>query len=451
MVMPGTHYVTAGSHNRSSPPVIQTSGSLANPIVFFAQYPAVYNADNAEYLSTIISDGTANGCVLGMAGLSREYHAYDGLACKQTNGSYSGGELAAVSIFECEEAHAKFLRCLFDQENEGNTDPAQNWGSVFGQNSAYVEFSDCIFRRVPGSYNDENAMNHVYYDVGYLVVKHCEFDRVTGMAFLKGKHAYSGWDLRPQRWHHNKVVDHTQPSVINLGSVGADDEQPGEFADFYQNVIETTCAVGGAGLAVQCQNYNSGAAPINVRVVNNTFRNKGASANSASGALRGAVAATSSTAMLTGFQDRNNIRIESGHANARAWYFWAGWDATGISRLTSNNNAWSGFNESSWFVDEGSTNESRTDWQALGTGRDADSYFGTVTLEDPANGDYRCATAALLQGGANDGIDILNLRGLGTSAPINLGAFILSDQSDTIGVRPQSVTDAESLNWTYPY
>ena len=90
------------------------------------------------------------------------------------------------------------------------------------------------------------------------------------------------------------------------------------------------------------------------------------------------------------------------------------------------------------------------DWRKLG--QDAHSLIGNPRFTNADSGDFRLAANSPVRAtGANPGLDILNLRGQGTTATINMGAYITDDMSDTIGVRPESVTRVAPIVWSWPY
>lgn len=70
-----------------------------------------------------------------------------------------------------------------------------------------------------------------------------------------------------------------------------------------------------------------------------------------------------------------------------------------------------------------------------GTGEEANTTEVDPFYEDAANDDYRLGTSSTLKSGqANDGVDVANLLGGGTSAPINKGCYINAGQTETIGI-----------------
>jgi len=269
---PGT-YVAKSGPVRTQAMTPRNSGTAANPIVFFAEYPAVYHPNEPGLHSTWISDYRVHGLgsVTGHAERTAggRHTVWDGISMRQVNGAWNSGELGVVSLFAGGDLQVKFLRCLFDQRGEGQREPAFNWGAVFIQQTSGIEFADCVFQNIPGSHGDENAMPIVTYAAGKLEIHHCEYrNNSGGSIFLKGVQEGSTHDNRPVRLHHCLHSGYTSLS-LSLGAVGGSSVQPGRFCDVFQNVWSPHPE--GEGVSVWWRDVSRGKAPRNVRLVNNTF------------------------------------------------------------------------------------------------------------------------------------------------------------------------------------
>ena len=269
---PGT-YVAQSGPNRTAAFTPHNNGTAANPIVFFAEHPAVYHQNGSQLHTTWLSDFKVHGLgsVTGHAERAQggRYVVWDGISMRQVNGAWNSGELGVVSLFAGGSLHVKFLRCLFDQQGQGQLDPQSNWGAVFIQQTTAIEFADCAFKNIPGSRGDENAMPIVTYATGELEIHHCEFrNNSGGSVFLKGVQARSSHDNRPVRLHHCLHTGYSSLS-IGFGAVGQGNLQEGQFCDVFQNVFHP--AADGLGLSIWWRDVSGGQAPRNVLMSNNTL------------------------------------------------------------------------------------------------------------------------------------------------------------------------------------
>ena len=440
---PGT-YVAQSGRVRTQASTPRHNGTATDPIIFFAEYPAVYQPKQPELQTTWVSDGKVNGTgsVTGHAENipGGHYVVWDGISMRQINGAWNSGELGVVSLFAGGNLHVKFLRCLFDQQGQGQLEPAFNWGAVFIQQSSAIEFSDCIFQGIPGSEGDENAMPFVTYAAGELEVHHCEFrNNSGGSAFLKGVQAGSTHDNRPVRWHHCLHTGYTGLSLA-FGAVGDMNIQKGRFCDIFQNVWHPDPR--GLGLSIWWRDVSRGGAPRNIRLVNNTM----VGAIPFSGgeeALHRLQTITEGDDIWRDCAFVNNIvqltssnvaYIATQHGNSTPPAF---------KKLQSDYNCFSsGFRHYAG-MDLGA-------WRRLG--QEVNTLIGNPRLRDVKSSDVRLeANSPVRATGSHAGIDMLNLLGTGTSSKINRGAYITADMSDTIGIRPERVTNALPTVWSWPY
>lgn len=440
---PGTYHAQSGPV-RTQALTPRNSGTAANPIVFFAEHPAVYHRANPERHTTWVSDFKIHGLgsVTGHAERvpGGHYTVWDGISMRQTNGAWNSGELGVVSLFGGTDLQVKFLRCLFDQQGQGQLEPAFNWGAVFIQSTTGIEFGDCVFQNIPGSLGDENAMPIVTYAAGELEIHHCEFrNNNGGSVWLKGQPGGNTHDNRPVRLHHCLHTGYTGLS-LGFGAVGQGDIQKGQFFDLFQNVWHP--AANGLGVSIAWRDLSNGAAPRNVRMVNNT--------------IVGPVPADGGEEAFHRVQtitDDNDIWRDCVFSNNIVHHQRSGVDYIGVQYGNRTPSAFQKIRMdyncySSEFSDYAGMD--LTAWRKLG--QDVHSFVGDPRFRGLKTGDFRLEpNSAVRATGSHPGLDVLNLQGQGTDAKIHMGAFVTDDMSDTIGVRPEAVTNTSPLVWTWPY
>lgn len=440
---PGTYHAFSGPV-RTQALTPKHSGTASAPIVFFAQYPAVHHLANPERHSAWVADFDVHGLgsVTGHAERTPggRYVVWDGLSMRQANGAWNSGELAVVSLFGGEDLQVKFLRCLFDQRGEGQLEPQMNWGAVFIQSTTGIEFADCIFQNIPGSKGDENAMPLVAYGTGELEVHHCEFrDNNGGSIWLKGQPGGSTHDNRPVRLHHCLHTGYTGLS-LGFGAVGQGNLQDGQFVDLFQNIWHP--ARGGLGATINWRDLSGGSAPRNVRMVNNTIVGD-LPFSGGEEAFHQVQTISDSDDIWRDCVFSNNI-VDVGDSNAAYIYVQYGTrTAAAFRKMRIDHNCYAkGFGDYAGMSFGG--------WRKLG--QDVNSLVGDPRFRNKGDGDFRLTdTSRVRAAGPSPGVDILNLRGQGATAPINMGAYITDDMSDTIGVRPESVTQVAPIVWSWPY
>jgi hypothetical protein len=440
---PGTYVVQSGP-NRTAAFTPKNSGTAGNPIIFFAEFPAVYHQQEPQRHTTWVSDFKVHGLgsVTGHADRAQggRYVAWDGISLRQVNGAWNSGEMGVVSLFAGGALHVKFLRCLFDQQGQGQLDPQNNWGAVFIQQSTGIEFADCVFQNIPGSRGDENAMPIVTYAAGELEIHHCEFrNNSGGSAFLKGVQAGSSHDNRPARLHHCLHTGYSSLS-ISFGAVGQGNLQEGRTCDVFQNIFHP--ASNGLGLSIWWRDVSGGQAPRNIRMVNNTLVGP-IPFEGGEEALHRLMTITDGDDIWRDTLFMNNIvQHEGGNVSYIGVQY--GQNTTAAFRkMRSDYNCFaSGF--------RGYAGMDLGDWKKIG--QDTHSLFGNPRLRDRKGGDFRLeANSPVRATGSQPGLDVLNLQGSGPTAPINMGAYITADMTDVIGIRPEAATSALPLVWTWPY
>ncbi len=396
-----------------------SSGTEAEPIVFFAEYPAVYNDD--ESLHSLLWIDEIPGTVAG-AQPGTSYITWDGFSMRQGPNNDFGSEQGVWAAWGA--SHIRLLRCLFDQQNVGyQGQGANNWGAIFMDSSHHIEIADSIFANFPGV--DENTATYLVYSVGDVEIHHNEFRNNYSDLYIKGVYEDSEYDLRPHRIHHNAFSD-WHGRVMTLLGVGQGDAQPGTFCDFTQNTFST---VNGNMQITYASLDNE--APHSFRFVNNTFFGEthfGAEIEDEGFHTMYAGVPEGSTILQDTLFQNNVVAIDGAvtdlvHVASGVHTYQT------VARYAHDYNLYGpGFEDDDFY---GGTFAA---WTA--GGQDAHSLRGDPMLVDPEGGDFRLADGSP---GIGAGQDVLQLAGGGA---INLGAYVLADQSDSIGVRPQAVTDA---------
>jgi hypothetical protein len=101
--------------------------------------------------------------------------------------------------------------------------------------------------------------------------------------------------------------------------------------------------------------------------------------------------------------------------------------------LSRSHNLASGQNSNNWGYATNRGQWTLAQWQAAGF--DASSLSSSPQLVSSTWGSADLGKLGASSPARLAGVDLLNLRGLGTSAQINIGAFITADNSDVLGIR----------------
>jgi hypothetical protein len=384
--------------------VLANNGTAGNPIIHFAQSPAISASSDAQ--RTILRTASGTGSLMGQRyGTGGSYTTIDGFQF-EARAPYSlqdGSD--GYSLFLMRGMNnVRILRCAFDM---GDMAPYSNamWGGIWGQEVNTLEIADCIFR------NSARPVTHqhsaiLFYALRNFEIHHNTFSDLNEAIFLKG--AVNGIGCDGGSIHHNRISDTNHPFYffrVNVSSASL-------YVDVYQNLV--TDITNTSGMA-NTWNGEIGASNRNVRMVNNTFYNWTATGGSGFGQNY-----YTSGPDLTGVVWRNNIwHTMSGDYIYETAY------ATNFENQDFDRNFY-------WAVGNIGRGVSFSAWQGSPRFNDPNSSQLDPQLVSPATGDFRLATGA---GARNFGTDVLNLLGNGTSSPINCGAYITAGQTDQIGVR----------------
>lgn len=404
--LPGAYAVSGGGLNSpraGSYP--QYSGTESNPIVFKATNPA---ATSVSDLSTItVSSSGQCLCFYG----SPDYVVFDGFKFEPNTGDYTLDDgLSLVSAYSAsvgDSVGCRIVRCLFDTHGMGSG-TSYNWGCIYIQRFPNLEISDNKFQNTTGS-GSENLAAILTYSQHATQIHHNTFVDCARPMFFKG---INDTLQNTATVHHNLMTG----VYVGFDLGGINQDSNSGWCDFYQNIVVADASLSQSYAGV-FRNYN-GTIPRWVRMVNNTFVGfKGANSeawlwtNTCNGASN-----------LSGCEFRNNVySLGSG---VRAFYGGYGTLAS-LQRITFSNNCYYG--STTYLVDHDATGISLATWQSTYS-EDADSISSDPLLD----GSYKLGTGSPC---LDAGLDVLDLLGGGTSGEVNMGAYILADQSDEIGAR----------------
>lgn len=373
---------------------LSNSGALGNPIIFFAEFPAVTNILHRSELRNG-STTMGSGCpTFGVSGefATRDYIIWDGFYVSESNAA-THSDTGPVVLHQT--TGSEIRRC----EIAGVT-------ATWGDNHNGIRFEHSVGCkaldnrltgfRCTGTNNWNQAAILLYASTDYTIAYNETTDNTTGV-YLKG--ANSGVSLRsPAYVHHNKI--HTNDAGgLRVGGVNRNTG----FTDIYQNLFYGHDDINAQDISWQTW---SDPAPLDVRVVNNTLASTGDANSYFKDDSPGAT-------VYNGCVFQNNI------VNDRL---------TGDEALSTQFDQFGAVDYNCYTNATMFNSDSFTSFQAEGldaNGQQASPGFvggGDYTLDTGSN----CLDA---------GQDILNLRGQGTSASINQGCYILADQSDEIGPR----------------
>lgn len=369
-------------------------GLLGSPNVHRAQYRAPLTAE-ALWSKWRLSVGT--GPVCGMA----NYVTFDGFDIAHAGTHTITSEGSAIALWNV--LGVKIAYCRFEALIQAPG--SENWGAIYGENVTGVEIVDCDFSGFIGTGSNNNA-TILFYDSVQYEIHHCAFSSCTSAFWPKGVHAGEP-DLIPGSLHHCVMTNVTKPWV---GGATAQETTGGtDYYDFYQN------------LCINSLQLEAKVAGRNVRVVNNTFIGfsslEGALYNDADSAPTAANSAWDNSFV------RNNLFIDPA-SGTLVFDYTAGATLTDLAAsIDWDRNLYRGVTDyykgATWAT-----------WTAAGM--DAAGIEGDPLFTNEVGGDYTLGVGSPALG---SGIDVLNLLDGGTSGAINMGCYVLPDQSDVLGVR----------------
>lgn len=394
----GTYYAPLTNVNRL-PTFLPNAGSPGQPIIHYARTRAVHTSNPALRSNWRLNGGI--GPVTGMA----NHVVFDGFDVAQIGAHAITSEGHAIGLWNVASVAIRY--CRFDAVLSTLL-TGTNWGAIYGEDVVGVEISDCEFLNFNGT-THHNHSAVMFYDTSDYDIHHCVFTDCAGAVFPKGVHSGADPDLVPGAIHHCKMTDVSNP--LPLGGVGQNESTATPRMDFYQNLL------------VRCGMITTRAHPRNVRIVNNTFFSP--NVNEAVFYTPGGYTVTTATPVFNYSMFQNNLIVDP--STGALWMDYDGAATLSIlaARMTFDYNMYRSVTSyhkgGSWAT-----------WTSAGM--DAHGTRVDPLFENEVGEDLRLATGSPALGA---GMDALNLLGVGIAGSINLGCYILPDQSDSIGIRSQ--------------
>lgn len=422
-VGPGV-YAAPGGGGRFNPAFAPArSGTADAPIVFMAQHPA-NRLDDASPLRTILQStpGGAEGPVLGVVG--QDHVVLNGFFIDEAD-VLSTADTGPVVFVDTTGSRLEQCRLIGDADKPW--DGGDNHNLVRMEHTGGCKILD---NKMSGDPDREHDMSCItLYDSEDYEIAHNEMFHINEGVYPKGDAAADHPPypdlLNPGRIHHNLIYDVRKGFII-----GGVKPRPGTagFLDITQNVVH---GIQPDGMALHIIAYDT-ISPSHLRVVNNTFHQVATATSEACVYVAGGEAELVGGVAFTASLFQNNIFV----AGANKPIFQSYGASTAVfERATFATNLYDTGDDTLIGASDGSFTFAA--WQ--GRGHDVASLVGPALLRDPAGMDFRLQSTAL--GDAQDspclsvGVDVLNLLGGGTAAAIPLGAYVLPDQSDRIGMR----------------
>lgn len=407
-VGPGLYTATNTGEKEIPAHRMANSGTAENPIIVVAQYPAAITANTANWSE--LSNGyptednggsPSYGCATG-----DDYIYWDGFYVNEED-SASTTDTGPVLMWGTEGCE---IRRAVVEGDEGLL-PPDNHNSVRIElaNNVAVRDSKLFGNRVDlvesNRYNGSTIETYDSYD---LLIENNELYDSAGGIFIKG--------TQRDQVGHTIVIRNNYIHDVSMGiaiAAAGDDGGVGTTGSFgahvYGNIVENTDD------AIVTRSYET-YAPHATVIANNT------------------VIGVANASDL----DRA-LYIKAGNYDAITWqnnivvnteYFVGAGEETSAVGIDMDYQLYHEFS-----ADFGNFNGSGQSTFALwkaNTPWDDNSIESDPLFEDEEGGDYRLATGSP---GLDAGIDVLDLLGEGTSGSINIGAYYLPDQTNSIGVR----------------
>ncbi len=411
---------------------ISAQGTEANPIIFFARN---YAALNTTGRSVLRHNGTTQGQGCPLIGASTGHHWYGFYINEDQAPTHADTGPVVCS--------GRYNRFSYFRVNRGSAmwpEPSDNNHAAFrfeGQEGArFNVVSDCWIENYSAGSNGtqfrpmqaimmfSKNINEGAIPAGLLTVENCYFDNCYRGLTVKGagssRPVHGGIIYRKNLLRASNVLE---GGANFTGSVQLMDTS-GELGrnQIYQNI-----QVGG-GFFMRC--FVQASYPIrDVDVMNNTAvamvqNNEGDGLQTTSG---------NAAATGSGWRVHNNIKI-----GAARFCLYRYDNANNALQSRSHN---FGRGHSAWALEP--ENPARASLQTLAQWVASTIYDDNSSEADPllVSSTWGSADLGKLQTASpcrNAGVDLLNLLGGGTAGAINVGAYITSDMSDVIGIRPLS-------------
>lgn len=395
---------------------IAAAGTEANPIIFFAEFYAALNTTQRTILQ---HTGTVQGSGCPVLGLSTGHHWYgpyinedNAPSAPDTGPVVVGGQYTRIG-------YARINRGQFSWPQAENNQAAIRYESVACR---YHLLHDCWIENYDGINANGSQQAVQFFSVnnnpaqttGLITVENCYFDNNQYAVTSKG----AGTN-RPL--HGGIIFRRNMVRTSNRNNSGAvnfmDTDGTLGRNQVYQNVI-----VGGNnGVKTMVQSTNP---TRDVDIINNTTIDLTNTDD-----YYGLHSDNGQVAMGSGWRIHNNVNASPLAPLFRSPYT----EGADIAILSRSHN----LSQSSIWLNYAYRGGNMTLTQSVNNtpwddfSLNVDPQLLSRVWNNANLGKLGPSSPALLAG-----LDILNLRGLGTSAQINMGAFITTGQTDVIGIRP---------------
>lgn len=160
-------------------------GTAAQPIVFFAQYPAATETNPANW-SRLRRTGPADSPLIGAGGdgAYRSHIIIDGFYFNYNEGAMPSGR--GIVYLGFNNTGNKVRRLRVDRANLGDADDTDNFNCIQIHGSANAEITDNLFN---GGYDAEGSHNEsciTTYGALNFIIEHNTFQNVTTGIYVKG-------------------------------------------------------------------------------------------------------------------------------------------------------------------------------------------------------------------------------------------------------------------------
>lgn len=392
------------------------SGTAANPIIHRARFKATNSATTAGQLTNIRRTGGAGG-ILG--GVGTNYCWFDGFNIPNWTGS-SGAENFQYSVWG--GRGFKLTRSIIDGQSLGVAGSSTNCGGVYHQDTFDCVVADCIVRNIGNSSGSALWSAFESYSADNLQISNCTITNVHGFGIFEKGETPDDHRNRGNRFFRNKISGIRRRALFSY--VHHTGVTLSDATWWYQNLVYDITEQGFwinpvVGLPDDTIVPWSG-----VVVCNNVFAFCGFDGM----AWRHSGAISPEYAPI--FQFRNNIF----HGNTKNIGFEGStWATIAANAAQFDYNRY--FAHTNHFEDSAGTRNFAS-WDDLigylGQRNDEHGQNADPSFQNAASRDFRLATGSAARNAATD---YLALLGGSTSAPINQGAYITSDMSDSIGCR----------------
>jgi chitodextrinase len=393
------------------------SGTLANPIIHRCRFKASNASTTPAQLTSIRRTGGSGG-ILGVLGT--DYCWFDGFNIPNWTGS-SGAENFQYSVWG--GRGNKFTRGVIDGQSLGVAGSSTNCGGVFHQDTDDCVVADTIVRNIGNSAGSSLWSAFESYGVDNLQIYNCTISNVHGFGIFEKGETTRFHPNRGNRFYRNKISSIRRRALFSY--VHHTGTSLSDATWWYQNLVYD---VQEQGFWI---NPIVGLPPDDiflpwsgVVVVNNVFAFCGFDG------LAWRHGGTISPEFAPIFQFRNNIF----YANTKNIGFEGStWATIAADAAQFDYNRY--FGHTNHFEDSNGTRNFAS-WDDLigylGQRNDEHGQNADASFQNATGRDFRLATGSAAR---NAGTDYLSLLGGSSSAPINQGAYVTSDMSDSIGCR----------------